>query len=140
MPTIFRKFPISILPSRAFLPCVKAAQDIKTLSEPVLQRGGLSFGNPQMRIYHDPPKARFAPAIIGDMLCYLRLCTELGMRVKGQLILREAGYKFPRDSEINEKMTELKYLENSIGPTGRLAVAPILHTSGKSLWQMSLLE
>jgi len=85
-------------------------------------------------------KSRFSLQIIGDMLCLIRLHTELGMRAKGMLIMREAGFETPLDSEIEEKLAELRYLESSIGKTGKLAIAPILHRGSRSLWQLYLLK
>ncbi|MDI6767161.1 MAG: PrsW family glutamic-type intramembrane protease [Bacteroidota bacterium] len=85
-------------------------------------------------------KSRFPPEVVGDMLCYIRICTELGMRAKGLLLMREAGYDVPIDAETSEKFDELKFLEKSIGPTGKLAISPVLHISGRSLWQLNLLE
>jgi hypothetical protein len=36
-------------------------------------------------------------------------------------------------------MAELLYLRSAIGPTGQLALAPLLHRSEHDLWQMELL-
>jgi len=44
------------------------------------------------------------------------------------------------EDEVKDKLEELKYLEKSIGPTGKLAVAPIFSTSTRDLWQLYLLE
>jgi hypothetical protein len=43
-------------------------------------------------------RSRFAPEVIVDMLCLLRLRAELGIRAKGMLMLREAGVLFTRAS------------------------------------------
>ncbi|MBA4313678.1 MAG: hypothetical protein C0417_13730 [Chlorobiaceae bacterium] len=85
-------------------------------------------------------KSRFSLQIVGDMLCLIRLHTELGMRAKGMLIMREAGFETPLDSEVEEKLAELKYLETSIGKTGKFAIAPILHWGSRSSWQLNLLK
>lgn len=98
------------------------------------------FTDSKIGTYLHSLRSHFSPQIIGDMLCLIRLHTELGMRAKGMLIMREAGFDVPVDSEIKEKLTELRYLENSIGKTGKLAIAPILHRSSRSLWQLYLLE
>ena len=34
----------------------------------------------------------------------------------------------------------MRYLERSIGKTGRLAVVPLLHGSHKDIWQLNMLE
>jgi RsiW-degrading membrane proteinase PrsW (M82 family) len=85
-------------------------------------------------------KNQFSGEVVADMLCYVRLHLELAIRVKGILMLRETGLPPPRDPEIKEKLEELKYLEKSIGKTGKLALSPILHTSSQELWQLELVD
>lgn len=46
----------------------------------------------------------------------------------------------PKEPELAEKLEELKYLEKSIGPTGKLAISPIFHTSTRDLWQIFMLK
>ena len=99
-----------------------------------------NISDSKIGLYLQSLKSRFSLQIVGDMLCFIRLHTELGMRAKGMLIMREAGFETPLDSEIEEKLDELKYLENSIGKTGKLAIAPILHRGSRSLWQLNLLK
>lgn len=77
---------------------------------------------------------------VADMLCYLRLRAELSLRAKGMLMLRENGLPVKRDQETGEKLSELHYLEQSIGKTGKLALAPILHRSRRDIWQLQMLE
>jgi RsiW-degrading membrane proteinase PrsW (M82 family) len=83
---------------------------------------------------------RFPGEVVADMLCYLRVHLELAVRAKGILLMREAGFNVPRDHEIVERLAELKFLEKSLGKTGRLAISPVLHTSGRDLWQLYLLD
>lgn len=80
----------------------------------------------------------FPPASVADMLCYLRLYTELAIRAKAVLMLRDAGLPVAPDPESKEKFEELRYLEGSIGKTGLLALHPFLHTRGKDLWQLHM--
>ena len=82
----------------------------------------------------------FDGAIVADMLCYLRLSTELSLRAKGVLLLRESGLPVPRDEATAAKLAELEYLRTTIGRTGRLALAPILRTTAQDIWQLQLLE
>ena len=80
-----------------------------------------------------------APAlkeILADMLCYLRTHLELAVRAKGILMMKGAGFRMSEDEAITERFTELEFLEKSIGKTGRLALAPILHTTTRDLWQI----
>jgi len=83
---------------------------------------------------------RFKGPVVADLLCYLRLTTELSMRAKGRMLMRENGFDVPVDEETREKFEELRYLEKSIGRTGILALQPLLRTSRRELWQMRVLE
>lgn len=85
-------------------------------------------------------RARFAPEVIVDMLCLLRLRAELGIRAKGILLMREAGFEPDHDPSIRAKFDEVRYLEHSIGATGMLAMVPFMHTSARDLWQLNLLD
>ena len=84
-------------------------------------------------------REHFEGAVLADMLCYLRLQTELSLRVKGVLMLRESGFPVKKDAEVAEKLTELRYLKTSIGKTGELALAPLLHRTPQDLWQLQQL-
>lgn len=84
-------------------------------------------------------KDRFQGPVVADLLCYLRLHVELALRAKGILMMRESGFNPPVDEATREKFTELRYLEKSIGPTGRRALQPMLHMSHKDLWQLYML-
>lgn len=85
-------------------------------------------------------RSKFAGPIVVDMLCYLRLYTELALRAKGVLMMRENGLDVPVGQRTQEKFTELEYLEQSIGKTGLLAMRPFLHMTRKDLWQLYVLE
>lgn len=85
-------------------------------------------------------REHFDGPVVADMLCYLRLYSELSMRAKGILLLRESGLPIPRDAETRHKLAELQYLKSTIGPTGQLALSPLLHRSSHDLWQLQLLE
>lgn len=85
-------------------------------------------------------RERFPVEVIVDMLCILRLHTELAIRAKGVLMMRELGFESGADPEIVEKFNELRYLERSIGSTGKLAIAPFLRTTSRDLWQIYMLK
>ncbi|MFQ5708885.1 MAG: PrsW family glutamic-type intramembrane protease [bacterium] len=84
-------------------------------------------------------KTRFPGGIVADMFCLLRIHLELSLRAKGILMMRETGFKTVADPEMEERFAELRYLEKSIGKTGKLAILPFLHTSSRDLWQLHLL-
>jgi RsiW-degrading membrane proteinase PrsW (M82 family) len=80
-------------------------------------------------------KDRFAPEVVADMLCLLRIHAELSIKAKGVLLMREAGFDVPPDPEVEAKFEELKYLEKNIGKTGLIAMAPFLQWRSRDLWQ-----
>jgi RsiW-degrading membrane proteinase PrsW (M82 family) len=84
-------------------------------------------------------KDRFHGPVVADLLCFLRLYTELALRAKGILMMRESGFDVPVDEATRAKFVEMRYLERSIGRTGLLAVQPMCHMSQKDLWQLYML-
>ena len=82
----------------------------------------------------------FRSEIVVDMLCYLRVHIELSIQAKGILLMRQAGFEVPPDPAVQEKFAELHALGKSIGQTGKLAILPFLHTSGRELWQLHMLK
>jgi RsiW-degrading membrane proteinase PrsW (M82 family) len=78
----------------------------------------------------------FPPEVRGDMLTLLHLMLELSARAKGDLMLREAGLEVTPDPALESHLKELRYLEKSIGPTGMLAVRPLLSQTPRDLWEM----
>jgi len=98
-----------------------------------------SFADSPTGRYLDSLKQRFHGPVVADLLCYLRLHTELALRAKGVLMMRENGFEVPVDQATRDKFTEMDYLEKSIGRTGVLALKPMLHMSHKDLWQLYML-
>ena len=85
-------------------------------------------------------KQKFPGPVVVDMLCYLRLYTELALRAKGVLMMRENGLDTPVGERTRAKFEEMRYLEKSIGKTGCLAMSPFLQMTRKHLWQLYVLE
>ncbi len=85
-------------------------------------------------------KQRFPGEVVADMLCMLQIHVELSARAKGLMIARAAGIDLPMDEHVLANLDELRFLEKSIGPTGRMAVQPCLRTSSRDLWHLYLLE
>jgi protease PrsW len=67
-------------------------------------------------------KSKFKGPVVADLLCYLRLYTELALRAKGILMMNESGFEVSVDEETRAKFEEMRYLESSIGKTGLLAI------------------
>lgn len=103
----------------------------------LIASGGLS--DSRVGRYLHALRGRFQGPVLADLLSYLRLHTELALRAKGVLMMRESGFEVPLDAATREKFTELRYLEKSLGRTGLLAIHPLLHMSHKDLWQLTML-
>jgi protease PrsW len=89
--------------------------------------------------YLDALRSKFEGPLVADLLCFLRLHTELSLRAKGILLMRENGFDVPVDQATRDAFAEMRYLEKSIGPTGARALRPMLRMSHKDLWQLYML-
>ena len=85
-------------------------------------------------------KSRFHGPIVADLLCYVRLHTELALRAKGILMMRESGFDARLDEMTRGKLAEMRFLEQSIGVTGQLALKPLMRAGNKDIWQLRMLE
>jgi protease PrsW len=99
-----------------------------------------AFSESKIGRFLDDLRTKFEGPVVVDMLCYLRIYTELAIRAKAVLMARENGLELPMDERTREKFTELHYLEQSIGKTGCLAMKPFLMMERKDLWQLQVLE
>jgi len=84
--------------------------------------------------------SRFPGPVVADMLCLIRINLELSLRGKGVLVAREAGLDLPVGADVRANLEELKYLEKAVGPTGLLAIGPLLKSSRRDLWHLYMLE
>jgi len=98
------------------------------------------FSTSNVGTYLHSLKEKFEGPVVVDLLCYLRLHTELSIRAKGLLMMREQGFMNKTGEETRAKLEELRFLESSIGPTGLLAIKPFLRMSQKDLWQFYMLS
>ncbi len=99
-----------------------------------------AFSTSKVGLYLHSLKEKFEGPIVADLLCYLRLHTELSIRAKGLLMMRESGFTDKVGEETRAKLEELRYLEGSIGPTGKLAIKPFMEMSQKDLWKFYMLS
>ena len=90
--------------------------------------------------YLESLRHRFPGAVVADMLCLLRIEAELGLRAKARLVARGAGVEIPLDESVRADLAEMKFLQRAIGPTGMMAMNPILRSGGRDIWQLSTLE
>jgi hypothetical protein len=98
------------------------------------------FGESSIGRYLETLRGRFAGEVVADLLCYLRVHTQLSMRAKGLLLMRESGLEAPITEVIHRQLEELRYLERSIGRSGLLAIRPLLHHSRKDVRQLQLIR
>ena len=82
---------------------------------------------------------RFDPMAVVDIVCYLRLHTELAIRAKGLLMLREQGMDAELDEDSRGKLTELDLLESTVGKAAMLSIRPMLNLGAREIWQLRLL-
>ena len=98
--------------------------------------GSREFQETRVGAYLVTLQEAFSPAVRGDMLSLLQLTSELSARAKSELMLREMGLNVEPDPELESLLTELRYLERSIGPTGMLAIRPLLSQTPRDLWEL----
>ena len=91
-------------------------------------------------LYLKSLRTSYPPEVIVDMMCLLRLRAELGIKAKGILLMREAGFEADPDPSLPAKLEEVRYLEQNIGRTGMRALKPFIQTSTQDLWQLNLLD
>ena len=85
-------------------------------------------------------RTHFDGPVVADMFCLLRLELELSVQAKARLIARGAGLEIPVDDDLHASLSELKYLQRSIGPTGMLALKPLQVTSHRDDWHRFMLS
>tara|TARA_R110000782_G_scaffold15505_10_gene45291 strand:- start:559 stop:1572 length:1014 start_codon:yes stop_codon:yes gene_type:complete len=98
------------------------------------------FSSSKVGLYLHSLKEKFDGPTVVDLLCYLRLHTELSIRAKGLLMMHESGFMNKAGEETRAKLEELRYLESTIGTTGILAISPFLRMSQEDLWQFYMLS
>lgn len=98
------------------------------------------FSSSKVGMYLNSLREKFDGPTLVDLLCYLRLHTELSIRAKGLLMMRESGFANKAGEETKAKLEELRFLESSIGQTGILAISPFLRMSQEDLWQFYMLS
>ncbi len=85
-------------------------------------------------------KSTFPAIVVADMLCLLQIHLELSVRAKGLMLARQAGVAVEPDEGVRANLEELRYLENSVGKTGKLALHSFINLSSRDLWQIYVLD
>ena len=99
-----------------------------------------TFADSPIGRYLQTLKTSLSGPVVADVLCYLQIYTELSLRSKGMLMMRESGFDVEIDEETKAKFVEMHYLEGSIGQTTLLAIQPMRHMKPHELWQLYSLE
>jgi hypothetical protein len=97
------------------------------------------FSASKTGLYLHSLKEKFEGPVVADILCYLRLHVELSIRAKGLLMMRESGFMNKTGEETRAKLEEMRYLDQSIGTTGKMAIRPFIRMSREELWQFYML-
>lgn len=103
----------------------------------LITEGGVS--NTKIGTYLRSLESRFRGEVLADMLCYLRVHLELSVKAKALLLMRSVGFDPPPDPEVEAQLNELRYLERSIGQTGKLLMKPFVRLTSRDLWQLHML-
>jgi protease PrsW len=85
-------------------------------------------------------RARMPGPVVADMFCLLRLELELSVQAKAMLLAREAGLDLPVDEDLAASLAERRYLHQSIGTLGLLALKPLQVTSYRDTWHRQVLQ
>ncbi len=85
-------------------------------------------------------REHFPAEVVVDIFCYLQIYLDLTARAKANLMLREQGFPVQPDPDVEDYFAELKQLAKNIGKTGQRAMAPVLQSSPRDLWQLYYLE
>ena len=98
------------------------------------------FTSTRMGKYLEELKARFPGPVVTDMFCLLRIQLELAIQAKALLIAREAGLTVSPHDDAFRAIEEERFLRQSIGPTGLLALGPLHVSSYRDAWHQYLLH
>lgn len=82
----------------------------------------------------------FPGEAVANMFCLLRLELELSVQAKALLMAREAGLEMKTDEDLAISLAERRFLEESIGTAGLLALRPLQVTSHRDQWHRFLLR
>jgi RsiW-degrading membrane proteinase PrsW (M82 family) len=99
-----------------------------------------TFALTQFGRYLQELRARMPGPVVADMFCLLRLEIELSIQAKAMLMAREAGVDVPVDEDLAASLEEHRYLQQSIGTVGLLALKPLQVTSYRDTWHRHLLQ
>lgn len=83
---------------------------------------------------------KFDDAVAADTFAYIRLHTELVLRIEKISLARESGERIPIVQEDWDSFDQLHALERKIGKTALLVIWPHLDFSRRELWELYEIE
>lgn len=84
-------------------------------------------------------KQSFDPETFFDMFCYVQNYLELSIAARSNMILKEAGLEPVHDPANEARLHEMAELRKRIGPTGELALRPIVDRNQVNRWALTQL-
>ncbi len=82
----------------------------------------------------------FPPRVLRDIVCTLRISSELSAAAKGDRIRTWAGLPVEPDAQLESRLVELDFLGRSIGLAGRRALAPLLPLTSRDRSELRSLQ
>ncbi len=123
---------------RATREWIGAGLDLDLTLHELMQSG--DFALTRFGRYLRELRARLPGSVVVDMFCLLRLDLELSIQAKAILLAREAGLELPPSPDIEAALDERRFLQESIGVAGLLAIQPLQVTSDRDVWHRHLLR
>lgn len=113
--------------------------DFDADAELIQQLDSGDFETTKVGRYLQELRAYYDERVVRDMLCYLRIYTELSMYAKGMMVMRKHGVEPPMDDSVEPRFEEMRLLEKSIGRAGLYALQPFLDVNRRDLWHLNVL-
>lgn len=85
-------------------------------------------------------RTRMPGPVVADMFCLLRLELELSVQAKAMLLARHAGVDVLVDDDLEAALAERRYLHQTMGTVGLLALKPLQVTTHRDTWHRHVLQ
>jgi protease PrsW len=115
---------------------IEFANEIELLN--MINKG--RFINTKAGEYLASLNSKFKGEVILDMYCFIGLYLELSIKAKRNMMLKESGFQPIFETDLADKLLELKQLRKQIGKIGELTLAPLVRMNYRDLWKLKTLE
>ncbi|MBL8223007.1 MAG: PrsW family intramembrane metalloprotease [Bryobacterales bacterium] len=112
------------------------SQDIEVWD--MLQTGRL--GSTEAGRYLNRLRTCFPPQQAQDLFRLVRIHIELRTQAKGEMILRQHGVPIEPDPALGDKLRRFDELQRAVGLAGRRALAPLIGSGGRTVWEIQRLK